>query len=156
MFHIENSATLAGVAKKAKTLHKDRCIELARGIHRGRRMLVSHAQEVADKEGLNAAHVSMINALGLMGEMRMGELASSVVVGSATITRRAKQLEERNLVVRRRSSESEREVLISLTDEGEAMFERSFRYLHGRHRALFDERFTEKEQLQLQRLLAKL
>jgi DNA-binding MarR family transcriptional regulator len=144
------------VAKKAKQLHKDRCITLARGIHRARRALLSHAEDFANGEGLEAAHVSILHALGLVGEMRMSDLAAKVVVGAATLTRRAKQLEERKLVARERSPESQREVLIRLTKQGQALFERSFAHIHGKHRAFFDDRFSPSEQRQLAALFEKL
>lgn len=133
----------------------DRCIVLARAIHRAHDTLVAHAESFARSNGLEVGHLSMLHALGLRGEMRMGDLAESVVVGAATVTRRAKQLEERELVRRRRSEESQREVLISLTKEGEALFERSFAHLHAAHRQYFDERFTHQEQRALERLLER-
>ena len=105
---------------------------------------------------LEVAHLSMLHALGLGGEMRMSDLASRVVVGAATVTRRAKQLEQRGLVRRKRSDESQREVLIRLTTKGGALFERSFAHLHAEHRSYFDDRFTKEEQKELQRLLERL
>jgi DNA-binding MarR family transcriptional regulator len=143
---------LSTVVKNAADLSHDRCIDLARGIHRARAALVSHAEAFAQRNDLEGAHMSILHALGLGGEMRMSDLASGVVVGAATATRRAKQLEERGLVSRRRSDESQREVLISLTEKGEAMFEESFAHLHAEHRKYFDDRFTEEEQGQLQAL----
>jgi len=65
-------------------------------------------------------------------------------------------LEERALVRRRRSNESQQEVLISVTTLGEAMFEDSFLHLHHEHRAYFDERFNQQEQQQLQQLFERL
>jgi DNA-binding MarR family transcriptional regulator len=138
---------------RAVELSGDRCIVLARAIHRAHDALVAHAEAFARLNRLEAAHLSMLHALGLRGEMRMGDLAASVVVGAATVTRRAKQLEERGLVRRKRSEKSQREVLISLTRKGEALFERSFTHLHAEHRRYFDERFTNQEQRDLGRLL---
>lgn len=144
------------MVKNAAGLSNDRCIELARGIHRARAALVSHAEAFGRRNDLEGAHMSILHALGLGGEMRMSDLASGVVVGAATATRRAKQLEERGLVRRRRSEESQREVLISLTGPGEVMFEKSFAHLHSEHRAYFDERFTEAEQTILAELFERL
>jgi len=144
------------VARSAKELSTDRCIALAYGIHRARNALESHLEAFARGHGLEVAHLSILHVLGLGGETRMKDLASRVVVGAATITRRAKQLEERGLVCRKRSSESQREVLIRLTASGEAMFEMSFSHLHDEHRKYFDDRFTPDEQRQLLRLLEML
>ena len=140
------------MVRNAVDLANDRCIDLARGIHRARAALVSHAEAFGRRNDLEGAHMSILHALGLGGEMRMSDLASGVVVGAATATRRAKQLEERGLVIRRRSDESQREVLISLTEKGRALFEESFAHLHAEHQKYFDDRFTEEEQGQLQLL----
>ena len=117
---------------------------------------LEHEDSFAQLNDLEVAHLSMLHALGLGGEMRMSDLASRVVVGAATVTRRAKQLEQRGLVHRKRSDESQREVLISLTTKGEALFERSFAHLHAEHQRYFDDRFTNEQQKELQRLLERL
>lgn len=144
------------IVRSAQELSTDRCIALAYGIHRARNALESHLEAFARDHGLEPAHLSILHALGLNGETRMKDLASRVVVGAATITRRAKQLEERGLVRRERSKESQREVLIRLTTSGEAIFEESFSHLHNEHRTYFDDHFTRDEQQQLQRLLEML
>jgi len=148
--------TSDGTGPNAMELSKDQCIALAYGIHRARQALESHLEAFGRTQGLEAAHLSILHTLGLGGEMRMTDLAARVIVGPATITRRAKQLEERALVRRKRSKQSQREVLISLTPLGEAMFEDSFFHLHHEHRAYFDERFNQQEQQQLQQLFKRL
>ena len=144
------------LVRSARELSKDQCIALAYGIHRGHNALTAHVETFARDHRLEAAHLSMLHTLGLGGEMRMKDLSSRVILGAATTTRRAKQLEERGLVQRKRSDESQREVLIRLTKNGEAMFEASFSHLHYGHREYFDDRLTREERHQLERLLEKL
>lgn len=144
------------MANSAHELAGDRCITLGRCIHRASEALTSHAEAFGRRHDLSTAHLSVLHALGLFGETRMKDLGTRVAVGAAGITRRAQQLEERGLVRRKRSSESEREVLIGLTKAGEAMFQQSFTNLHREHRQYFDERLTAEEQRQLQKLLDKL
>ncbi len=86
----------------------------------------------------------------------MGQLARSVVLASADMTRRAKQLEALGLVARERSQASQREVLIALTPAGEALFAGSFFHLHAEHDAWFSARLTKAEQRERGKLLAKL
>ena len=142
--------------RNAKELSKDQSIALAYGIHRSHDALASNVEAFARHHRLEAAHLSMLHTLGLGGEMRMKDLASRVILGAATTTRRAKQLEERGLIQRKRSDESQREVLIRLTKKGNAMFEKSFANLHQAHRTYFDGRLSKAEQQMLERLLDKL
>ena len=88
--------------------------------------------------------------------MIQGELAQRVVVDAAGMTRRAKQLEDRGLIARERSEQSQREVFVRLTKAGEELFGRSFGHLHATHGAYFNDRLSTKEQRQLAALLAKL
>ena len=144
------------MTRNAAELATDRYIALAYGIHRARSQLESHVESFARGHDLEVAHLSMLHALGLGGEMRMSDVAARVVVGAATVTRRAKQLEQRGLVRRRRSTTSDREVLISLTKKGATLFEASFTHLHAEHQRYFDDRLTAEQQQQLQRLLDQL
>ena len=89
-------------------------------------------------------------------ELRMCDLAQRSLLTKSHTTQIVKQLEARELVQRRRSPESEREVLVSLTPAGKELFERvyptHYRYLEG----LFDSRLNEREQEVLAGLLRKL
>jgi DNA-binding MarR family transcriptional regulator len=141
--------------KDVRKIPRDQLNILAGGVHRAHDALVAQAAEFGRGVDLDATQLTMIHALGLQGEMRMGELAERVVVGASRITRNAKKLEERGLVARQRSTRSEREVLISLTPEGEALFQQSFGHLVVAHQQYFDERFTENEQRTLAKLLKR-
>ena len=134
----------------------DRCMNLSRGLHRSRAQMVRHAVDYARSEGLEATHLSILHVLGLGGPMPMGHLAERMVIGAATATRRAKQLEQRGLVSRQRSPESNRVVVIRLTETGEALFQQSFRHVHDAHAEYFDEHLTEADQGALLALLNKL
>jgi DNA-binding MarR family transcriptional regulator len=144
------------MAKSPRTLARDRCIQLAFGIHRSHRVLAGHVAAFGMQHDLEVVHLSILHALGLHGTLRMGELADLVVIGAAGMTRRAEQLESRGLLARQRSAESQREVLVCLTKEGEDLCGRSFRHLHAAHREYFDGRLGAAEQRQLLELLAKL
>jgi DNA-binding MarR family transcriptional regulator len=140
----------------ASELSQARCIHLAYGIHRARAALESHVETFAATRGLTGTHMSILHTLGLGGEMRMKDLGARVVMGGPTLSRRAQQLEDRELIRRRRSEQSQREVLIQLTSAGESMFEASFAHLYDQHRTYFDDRFDPAEQIQLLQLFNKL
>ncbi|MFB7508103.1 MarR family winged helix-turn-helix transcriptional regulator [Streptomyces broussonetiae] len=68
--------------------------------------------------GLSLAQVSLLEPLAAETDIPVGRLASSADVSVPTATRMLQQLEAKGIVVRRRSPEDERRVLVSLTDEG--------------------------------------
>ena len=140
----------------ASELPKARCIQLAYGIHRARAALESHVETFAATRGLTGTHLSILHTFGLGAEMRMKDLGARVVIGGPTLSRRARQLQDRELVRRRRSEKSQREVLIYLTEAGQSMFEESFAHLHEQHRTYFDDRFDRGEQMQLIQLFSRL
>jgi MarR family 2-MHQ and catechol resistance regulon transcriptional repressor len=144
------------MSKAPRELVKEPGIRLAMGIHRAHRALVAHAEAFGAEQGLEVIHLSILHSLGLGGPKNMGKLAKSVVMNAPDLTRRAKQLEDRGLVVRERSKESQREVVIALTPEGEAMFGRSFRHLHSSHSDWFGARLSKAEQQVLGKLLTQL
>jgi DNA-binding MarR family transcriptional regulator len=144
------------MAQGARKLGKELAIRVAMELHRCHRDLVAHAEAFGAKEGLEVVHLSIVHSLGLRGPVKMGELARASVIGAPDMTRRAKQLEARGLVVRERSTSSQREVLIALTPAGQALFARSFTQLHASHQAYFDAGLSAAEQRELGRLLAKL
>jgi len=144
------------MGRDARKLGEERAIRVAIDVHRCHRDLLTHAEAFGGKEGLEVIHLTIVHSLGLRGPMKMGDLARVTVIGAPDMTRRAKQLEERGLVVRQRSKSSQREVLIALTPAGQALFARSFTHLHGAHQDYFDAKLTVAEQRELGRLLAKL
>src|SRR4051812_18434225 len=84
--------------------------------------------------GLSQAEFDCLVTLGEEAKpLRMCDLAQRSLVTKSHATQIAKQLERRDLIQRRRSPESEREVLVSLTPAGEELFERvypaHYRYL---------------------------
>ena len=89
-------------------------------------------------------------------ELRMCDLAQRSLLTKSHTTQLVKQLEARELVRRRRSPESEREVLVSLTPAGEELFERVYPAHYEHLQRLFGSRLSEREQEELTTLLRKL
>jgi MarR family transcriptional regulator, organic hydroperoxide resistance regulator len=93
---------------------------------------------------LTYAQIRTIAALGRGHEMTAGQLARSAELTPATITSILDQLEEANIVERRRSTEDRRVCNVALTPEGWELLERKLAVWHG----LWAERlarFTDEE-----------
>lgn len=58
-------------------------------------------------------------------ELRVKEVGERVYLDSSTLTPLLKRLEEKGYVSRRRSAEDERDLIVTLTPEGEALRERA-------------------------------
>ena len=58
-------------------------------------------------------------------ELRVKEIGKCLFLDSSTLTPLLKRLEEKGYVTRRRSEEDERELIVTITDSGEALKERA-------------------------------
>ena len=58
-------------------------------------------------------------------ELTVKELGSCLYLDSGTLTPVLKKLEEKNYIIRNRSKEDERNLIVSITDTGEALKERA-------------------------------
>lgn len=85
-----------------------------------------HRRYLADEHALALGEFDLIAELGNTQGLRMGELARKMITSPANVTRIASRLEARGLVQRRRAAKSDREVVASLTADGEAFFRDHF------------------------------
>ena len=76
-----------------------------------------------DPLGLTYPQYVTMMALWEQDGMKVGELGARLHLDSATLTPLLKRLEAHGLVRRERSTEDERAVIVSLTDEGRALRE---------------------------------
>lgn len=105
--------------------------------------------------GLSLAQVALLEPLGTESNIPVGRLAGSADVSVPTATRMLQQLETKGIVLRRRSPEDERRVLVSLTDEGARLLSTLQIRLRERQ-ALAYEAFTPAERGQLVTLMNRL
>ena len=113
---------------------------------------------VADRfAGLSLAQLTLLQPLAGPGQPRIpvGQLAAGADVSVPTATRMLKQLEAKGVVLRQRSAEDERQVLISLTEEGAARLAQLQTHQRARQARAF-EAFTPDERVQLVTLTRRL
>jgi DNA-binding MarR family transcriptional regulator len=106
--------------------------------------------------GLNLTELDLLLGLGNSEGTRMGDLANMLITSPANVTRLCASLEKRGLVQRRRSEESDRVVLASLTEEGDRLFKEYFPRTANYTLATVNSALTEEECDQLSDLLDKL
>jgi DNA-binding MarR family transcriptional regulator len=120
------------------------------------RVVEEHRRYLEDTHGLLMTEFDMIAALGNTKGLRMGELAGAMITSPGNVTRVAQALEKRELVERRRSPHSDREVLARLTPAGEEFFRKHFVAVATFSSDYIDSTLSKAEQKQLVELLGKL
>lgn len=94
--------------------------------------------------------------VGVDQPLRMCDLAQRSLLTKSHCTQIVKQLEAKGLLHRRRSPESDREVLVSLSPAGETLFADVYPSHYDHLKAAFAGRLSEAEQEELAALLRKL
>lgn len=89
------------------------------------RELTRRYKPYLDPLGLTYPQYVTMMALWEQDGVKVSDLGERLHLDSATLTPLLKRLEAHNYVSRRRSTEDERAVIISLTDEGRALRERA-------------------------------
>ena len=105
--------------------------------------------------GLSLAQLALLQPLDRQASMPVGRLAAEADVSVPTATRMLQQLEAKGVVVRRRSPHDERQVLVSLTEDGAARLTLLRERLRERQTRAF-EAFTPEERIQLVTLTRRL
>jgi DNA-binding MarR family transcriptional regulator len=115
------------------------------------------SRRLVQSHGLTGPQALVLKEAGRGRPLTAGELASNVSLSQGTLTDIVKRLEGRGLLVRERSSDDKRRIIITLTDQGRAIIARSLPLLQERFEARFRElRDWEQNQLlySVQRLAA--
>ena len=132
------------------------CLAIFGSVMRAYHRLHGLASNVASTLDLQFAQMNVIDMLGKLGPVSMGELARATFIAPSTTTRTVKTLEGRGLVKRQRSINSERVVTVSLTKEGEQVFARSYPQILRAVEANLEQRLSASDRRALAALLQKL
>jgi Transcriptional regulators len=126
-------------------------VKLSKSYHTVSRLTAENIK----KYNLTRPQFCAIECLGHKGEMTLSSLSSKLLVTGGNITLVVDNLEKEGLVERIRSKEDRRTINVKLTDKGMHLFNSTFK----KHAQFINKTFhvlSEKEQLQLGRLLKKL
>ncbi|MBS2532986.1 MarR family transcriptional regulator [Catenulispora sp. NF23] len=115
----------------------------------------SRASYAHRDSGLSFPQLTLLEPLMREERMPVGRLAAGADVSVPTATRMLKQLEVKGVVVRERSAEDERQVLVSLTEDGAVKLATMRDRLRERQARSF-EVFTPEERVQFVALTRRL
>lgn len=135
---------------------EDVTVDLFGNLMRARHLMHRKAAEVAGSIGLHTAEMNVIDILGKFGPISMGQLSSETFISPSNTTSTVKKLERAELVTRKRSETSDREVNVTLTGSGRAVFRKCYPHILGEAHAYMAERLTRREMQDLAGLLRKL
>lgn len=105
-----------------------------------------HRRILPPSIGLTLSEFDVIATLGNTDGMRMKDVASKTLTSPANTTRIVSDLEDRGLVVRHRSKQSDREVLATLTAKGNALFQKTFLEVARFTAETIDSALSERDQ----------
>ena len=113
------------------------------------------AQDDIRRYGLTQPQFGVIECLGHLGSMSIGQLSKKHLVSGGNMTCVVCHLEKSGLVERVRKSDDRRAVVVQLTEKGVRMFHEIF-VEHARYITRIASILSGKEQEELSQLLKKL
>lgn len=96
--------------------------QIARALRQISRATDLHSRALLQNHGLTAPQLATLLEIERMQPVSAGTLAAQIHLGSATLTGVLDRLEQRGLVCRTRHAGDRRSILLSLTDQGTALF----------------------------------
>jgi DNA-binding MarR family transcriptional regulator len=132
------------------------CVDVFRNVMRVRHLMHKKASAVADGDGLHAAEMNVIDILGKIGPVSMGRLAHETFISPANTTSTVKKLEQAHLVKREKSEHSGREVTVTLTGGGRAIFRKCYPSILADVHEYLASRLSQPEMARLAGILRKL
>ena len=114
-----------------------------------------HAFDDIRRYGLTQPQFGIVEILGHVGPLTLGELAKKQLSSCGNMTVVVDNLEKEGLVVRKPCKEDRRSIYVHLTPKGQQTFKETFHH-HARHITTLASVLAEKEQQQLAGLLRKL
>lgn len=131
------------------------CTAIFHDVMRLRGQLQQIAAGAAKHLGLKSTEMSILDTLGKFGPLTMGRLAELSFISPTNTTRAVKNLIEDELVERKRSEHSEREVVVNLTTSGRRIFKQSYPHMIHEVNEFLNENLSKRDRDLLARLLEK-
>ena len=148
--------TAVKIAAEISDSDEETCTSMFRDVMRIRQQLYATATDVAKSLGLTSSEMALVDTLGKYGPLTMGQLAELSFISPPNTSYTARSLEDRDLIQRERSAESNRVVNVRLTPNGEKIFKQSYPRVVGAVNEYLQSRINSKDRQSLVKLLRKL
>lgn len=115
--------------------------------------IVNHYRPLLEALDITYPQYLVLMVLWENEEQTVGQLGEKLLLDSGTLTPLLKRMEQKDMVVRKRSSEDERIVKLSLTKKGKAMHDKA---KDIPHRLMESMKISEDELLALKMLITRI
>lgn len=132
----------------SKTATHEPFLKTMRELVRTYQAFYNYDETLIRQYNLTHSQFDVIATLGNTVGLSMGEIGEKTLITKGTLTGVIDRLEKKNLVLREVPSDNRRTVIVKLTPEGEATFERVF----PQHIAQLKQRFEQLEPSELELL----
>lgn len=109
-------------------------------------------REYDEKEKLYMREVHFVSEIGPTGKLTMSELAAKLDITQGAVSQLAGRLEKKQYIIRERSAEDSRRIVVSLTEKGRELYEHHVKYDLKNHQ-LMSERLEMYSDEDLERLI---
>lgn len=132
----------------AQTATHEPFLNTVRELVRTYQAFYNYDENLIRQYNLTHPQFDVIATLGNTSGLSMGEIGEKTLITKGTLTGVIDRLEKKNLVLREVPSDNRRTVIVKLTPEGEATFERIFPH----HIAQLKQRFEQLDPSELELL----
>jgi len=131
-------------------------VDIYRAAMRLRQRLYAKSGAVAKQFDLHVSEMALLDTLGKYGPLTMGELAERSFSSAANASYTIQGLEQRGLVQRERSRESQRVVEVKLTARGKKLFQKTYVRTVRSVNALLEQNLNQAQRAMLLDLLNRI
>ena len=111
-----------------------------------------NSKQLIKRVGLTGPQLVLLNEIARAGEVTAGEIARAVSLSQATVTGILERLEKRSLIVRQRSDQDKRRIMVRITDAGQQILEAG----HPLMQEAFVEQFSSLQEWEQTMILSAL
>ena len=101
------------------------CDEVLIAIRRIIQAIDLHSRHLVRQFGLTGPQLIVLQEISRFGEVSVGEIAKAISLGQATVTGILERLENRGLIIKQRSKNDKRRVLVQATSASKQLLEKA-------------------------------
>jgi len=111
--------------RKKANVRRAVCDEVLIAIRRIIQAIDLHSRDLVRQFGLTGPQLIVLQEISRLGEVSVGEIAKAISLGQATVTGILERLENRGLIIKQRSKNDKRRVLVQATSASKQLLEKA-------------------------------